>query len=1072
MKTFQLFTILTFLMVFSSHCGKSKTSSGMSIIPLALMGGSTNDGYYDPIQSGSSTSVSSQDNVPQLYSVTDSGSACVRGSVEAPSSFGSEGPEAYLDVCSTTNVDRYKSLKIVFSHPMDPSSVESSFSITSNVSGSLPGPSPGGEFIWNSPRVLIFDPYKELKSRETYFINIASTAKTTDNRSLKEFNSEFKSSHDYLISFSITQDGNAFPALSEKDLTFSSGGGNLTLNAEFSSPLGAYDEIYSITFNRIGNTDNNGNPRPTAKTICSGNCSGLGTPIDLNTDSQLQNIDMAITEGGNNYYYEIKTNDGKTFRRFFSFNYGKINQNPNGLITNVASGVLDQTQMMKMLGRLIEVFTQNKFKVNNKTFNDFATGEKSTTPRTPQCYDFRGLDDSNGNPVSISYIRSYGDSGNPNGDGYCNNKFTAEAVLKDPLFGFTIDTANVSMDVYVTSVELAPKTNGKDSVSASLGINQNDELGIDLLSRTVVVGLGVVANFNDSLTIAIPAGKKMYFSTTATLNVSPRNDDLRLARARNTLSVDSNGVMNLSVKTPHTPYDDITQNLYIKGWTNPKDGNCWSNGSYMNGNYDYSRSNCTDNLYVANMVMKGSNSWIADILNAILPSLVSKIANEMVPTVKANITQAMVKDILQKVAPNVLNSIVGTLKDPGVDLSLPSYLPAPLGGYGLNAKVQLSSDAVLRSEGSNKGIVSSIHLAVTSKVPDANPRQHANSGICGGDGCFVYFKDPNSPLVHPANSAPFLESSSRPGFLLALHSDAITQAAYHMWKNRAVDLNIDKTFINSVNSYAGDDPLLKLTDSILQVSAIMSIIAPGRNTLVGVNGNSLLPAICGLDEVIFKMDPIHHPVARMLDSSNYDPVSKANPNINLSFMDLQLTVQGKRTDNSEKCVSSRGAPNGTKYTLATIRVSMNANGYFGFEVFDNPNTPEADNLNALNFKIFTENLKYSMEVLEGNTYNPYGLDPQGIYNVLNPLVKTLVIPMVNSILNKIPLPAEVEFPALNYTNSLTKCKINAKTDNAIKFNSLKPPTSDASFNPYIYSQVELKGDSLTDAKNMLESNCR
>ncbi len=336
----------------------------------------------------------------------------------------------------------------------------------------------------------------------------------------------------------------------------------------------------------------------------------------------------------------------------------------------------------------------------------------------------------------------------------------------------------------------------------------------------------------------------------------------------------------------------------------------------------------------------------------------------------------------------------------------------------------------------------------------------------------VYTKNPAIPLIDPSVSAPFAMSASNPGFLLALHSDAVTQAAYHLWKNRAIDINVDSAFISTVNSYAGNDPLLKLTDSLLKASAIMSIIAPGQNNLKGIdNSNNMLPAICQDDQVRFKIDPIMPPVAKMIDNSSFDATANT-PNLNVTFSDLQVTIEGKRTDNSAACIAQRGTPTNAYYTMASLRVSMNANASMRFIEFDNPNTVGHDRLNALSLRIFTDGMKYSIEVLEGQTYNPYGLDPNGIKSVFNPMVKSLVVPLVNSILNSLPLPAQLDFNALTYPASSTACKISTKTDNSIMFVQKTVPAVDASANPYLLAQAKLMGAGLADPETMLEANCR
>lgn len=94
----------------------------------------------------------------------------------------------------------------------------------------------------------------------------------------------------------------------------------------------------------------------------------------------------------------------------------------------------------------------------------------------------------------------------------------------------------------------------------------------------------------------------------------------------------------------------------------------------------------------------------------------------------------------------------------------------------------------------------------------------------------VYFK-PSSALD---NTYPFSQISANPGMLLSLHPDSVTQAAYSMWRSRGIDLNMDETFIDTINQYAGVSDLFKLTKTLLQASPIISILAPGRTTLIGI----------------------------------------------------------------------------------------------------------------------------------------------------------------------------------------------------------------------------------------------
>lgn len=1036
--------IIALAIIFLNNCGGAKTEDAvMSLVPIALQGGISPKAYNDPKNPTSVVSQSVVVDDPALYTTTDSPKAasCVGGAKDPGSSFGntknSSGviqAEATFSLCSPSDVDRFKSIEIIFSQPMDTKSVELAFSISGD-SGQLPGPSPKGTFTWLSPTRLIFDPYVELGSRETYTVRILSSAETLDGTPFKEFSDIFTTAHNFALKHSLKQGSTTIPLGTDKDVTFDKNAGDIILNSEFLKPSGAFEEVSSIVFNRLGNIDEKGLPLPSAKIICDDPCSFLGTPINLNKDIELQSEDMKLREGGNTYYFEIRNKSGKVFNRYISFNWGLINKNPNGLIKNVASGVLDQAQMLKMLERLIEVFTQAKFKVNGKSFVDFANENKSNVKNKTVCIDYQNFD----------FIKTYGD--NPNG-GYCGpDGSTGKFVGK--FSNFFLGNSDFNMDVYITSVSIPGFVNGTTpTIDAAMNILDNNKVGIDLNGRKAIVGLAVIAENVSNLGLGvIPAGTKFYFTTSAELNKTV-NPDLRQASAKTSITVDTNGVLGLGIKLPFSPKDTQAGNFYVDPWV--------------------------VNLGVNNMNFVSCTTLVCNLplIEIVIGWLSGMIADGMVPQVKPDITQAMLTDIVQKVAPNVLNSIVGTLKSPGVDVSLPSYLPAGLANFALNAKVQLSDDATVRVNGNNKGLISSIHLGITAKSPIANPHLHANTSLCA-NGCFVSTKDPNIQLVNPATSAPFLESSVRPGFLLSLHPDAVTQAAYHMWKNRVIDLNIDKTFIQSVNSYAGSDPLLKLTEQILKASAIMSILAPGKTSLQGLDANgNLLPPICSDDDVSFSVNPIMVPATRMISNQNVDPNLGNKPIMNMSISDMQMTVLGKRTDNSDACKKVRGNANGSTYILSVLRVNMNANATFKFLEFDNPNTSAHDRLNSLSIKMFTEGLKYSMEVMEDRASNPYGLDPAGIRSALNPLVTSLVVPLVNSILNKVPLPDAVAFPALNNPTTNSACKISAKTDNAIKFTSLPVPASDAIANPYIYGRVELVGLANTDPVNILEQACR
>jgi hypothetical protein len=89
-----------------------------------------------------------------------------------------------------------------------------------------------------------------------------------------------------------------------------------------------------------------------------------------------------------------------------------------------------------------------------------------------------------------------------------------------------------------------------------------------------------------------------------------------------------------------------------------------------------------NNLSVAGVSLVDSTSWVSNLLSFISEA----IGNGVVPQVQPGITQSVLKDMIQKITPNVLNAIVGNLMNPGVDIKLPDYLPAPLANYPLKAR--------------------------------------------------------------------------------------------------------------------------------------------------------------------------------------------------------------------------------------------------------------------------------------------------------------------------------------------------------------------------------------------------
>lgn len=1005
-KVVSLLTMLSF--VACNPNGGKKKNDISNLIPLALTGGGS--GYSEPNDGGVATS---------NYNSTDTQITMPGGQVITGTCAPDAGQAAKLCLISSDNVDRYKNLEIIFSSGMNQKSVKTAFSLVSLDSGAIPSPGggdlddpdvsdKGGRFTWLSGRRLIFDPYKELKSNETYSLTITTQATSMDGTPISaQYTTTFKTEHDYQITSLI----NGITLGGNNDITFDKSSPLLLISA-FNNPQGAFTNIAKITLYRLGVQN--------GYDVCLSSCSGLLTSFNLNTSA------VPPQDGGNTYYYQIQTKDNKTYKRYFTFNWGSVT-NASGLIANAATGVLDEGIMMKLLGQVVERFVKTDFKVKdvgvNKTFNDFMGLPTASAKRTSYCINY-------GN---FSYIRTYGDSGSANGDGYCGGSGENPGAFVgtyNGILSFWSDSY-FDMDVYISGASIPAMTNGSQSVQAALNATATDNLQILLQGRKAYITLNVVARNRSTLGLVISSGSKFHFQTTVELNQSPTPTSLRTALTNNNISV-NNGVINLAIK-PFTLGSVNDPNFTMAEWD--------------------------ANLAVGGMNLIDSTNWAADLLSPIT----EMIANGLVPQVRPKIVHSMLQDVVQKVAPNVLNAVVGSLQNPGISLNLPTYLPAPLANFPLNVAMKLENDAQVRVNGANKGLVASVDLGITyaGSAPVGGYRvQSGQQGI-------VSFK-PNGALN---NTYPFSQISANPGMLLALHPDSVTQAAYHMWRARAIDLNMDETFIDTINQYAGTSDLFKLTKALLKASPIISIMAPGRYTLIGVQNGpyNRLPPIGDQDPITFALEPIQAPVIRLVP-----PTGFGIPQVRANLTDLQMAIVGQRTSSTQyPCsagpITARDTLTSCYYTISTVRVSIDAIASFGFKTFSNPtNNPSFNNINAIFVQIDPNtNFYYSLDVREGYTVNPYGLDPEGIRSVVDPLVKSLVVPLVNNILKEIPLPPKLDFPALVDKNAGasggTACKLNVQT-NAIKLSTIGTPSTE----PYVLNTVQPIGAYATNPGSLVE----
>ncbi|PJZ64619.1 Ig-like protein [Leptospira wolffii] len=1013
-----------------------------------------------------------------------------------PVDFGNGGPQAILNLATYDSVDRYKSLEIVFSEPMNQSTVRPNFSLKKKSGSSwvaLPGPTSigvedntsnnrGGSFYWKSGGRLVFDPYRELEPSTTYQLSLTASAQGLEGGNLTPYTIEFTTEPDYLVNVTLngTALGTGMTTVTNgklPDITFIDSNvgtaSNIALNltASLSSDINA-SNISSIKLKHMGN-----NMGATGEyTVCSSTgaptCSSISgtsllTNFNLNTQVGTPAMGGGPSEdqrglkafnGGNSYLFEITTTSGKVFRRPFGFNYGKVNNKPYDALVNAAATVADQAQTLKLFAQVLERLTKNDYKVSSKSFWDFSNLPPQSTKRTAYCVDY----------ANITYIRNYGDAQdnvpgyNPatdKPDGYCGGAgdqpggFVTDTISAKVL-GLVTVSSIFDVDAYITSVQIDPtvtvSSTAYQNVTATLGVNANNDLGVTLGGRKVVIGMSMIARNRSALKalgLGPDAGSKFYYTTTAELNYSDSSKTIRNATAHADASVDANGNVVVKINEAKGAFDT----------------SAWANNLKVNTPVRQSYD-----------ATGGTPDWLIDIILPLVEGeLVSKLTAQLTP----KITKAMLSDFIEGIAPTALNAVVNSLYNPGLDVTLPSYLPAPLANFPLSLKLKFQTDVVPKLNGSNKGLVGSATVGLIAKNPIAttnncasgNTSYHCHktgTGLLGSDAAAGSTKGgyvSGRPVAVPDNQGltstyAFNNSAANPGLLLTLTADTVSQAAYSLWQNGTLNLTLNKPFIDTIKAYAGDDPLFQLTQELVKVGTLLNVVAPGRNTLVGLdpaNSSQLIQNVNSTDDVDIDIWAIHAPNGKLKFVGSAAQI----PTLEVNFTELQLSIYGRRPDNS-------------RYLLSTVRISLKGDGNFRFIPFDNSKSgnPAYNNLNALSLVIKKEetNMQYTMDILEGAQYNPFGLDPKGIFQVVDPLVRSLIIPLVNNVLRQIPLPSQLSVAAItNNAGAANSCYLKATTD-ALKIFSTTIPANEPY--PYIFGGLQFQGAYATNPGNAIVCN--
>lgn len=604
--------------------------------------------------------------------------------------------------------------------------------------------------------------------------------------------------------------------------------------------------------------------------------------------------------------------------------------------------------------------------------------------------------------------------------------------------------ANGRSDVYVTTMTIENIANGtpNDNLLVTLnpvaGASSNGQLNLNLNGKRLKGTLRLFMHSGGGLAGGLANGAVYDVdfmmnpnggcsSSSAFLNYST-TANFQLATAMTSLNIpNSNGMVSLNVINPNSWRDNPSATEFnISGW------------------------NSAICAYNVRTIKPGT-----------FDSIIQAVLESVIPGIQWRVVQGVIRDTIQTVTPNILNAIFVQMRkdqrNDGIDVNLPDYLPAPFDRTKINLGINLAQTASNRVHSDGLDLTAAVSaLACQKNSPsDTNcidrnsiiekPNSpHTGTGFSNG---FVRVSDGTAPRSQMARSAVNsnmgtgrISTSDGSGVLLSLHSDSINQLFYQMWWNGILNLKLDQNFANKIKGFRGDeDRLFQIFQILLKADSILKVLAPGRTKIQFRDSSNNLRTIQSNDDVFFRLEPLLPPHIQF-SNTNLSKTTNGlkQPLLDLQWTDLLLKIYGKQGNE--------------EYLLSTVKIGISTKLLFGAKEFtsgvgcsglnpsfcngtendfykvsalqlnlcDDNNAEDLENSNrsAANRRIDcdearvgfldgnTENdldLFYTMEVLESNLDNPSGLNPNGIKEVLDPTIQKLIIPVLNYVLEFIPL---------------------------------------------------------------------
>lgn len=1018
-----------------------------------------------------------------------------------------------------TAVSRFQRVVVEFSHAMDKGTVCNGAVGTfgTETYSHRTSPNPGkqirfyktgsptqlvsGRCTWTGNRQLVLQPYDPLEENQSYTVDLeesklhSSLSGIADGNLLYCLGLPTGGCHSTKkVAFLTEPAFRANLSINGKKVV-GSGSAGLVMNRANHGTVtlsGSIDSAGLATYRRIKKVGSNPNVYQDWNGTTNVNLTTIGSQTNPNHFDYIR-----PTEGSNGYYVEILYG-GKLYIRNFGFNWGTPQGNPtqtavaNGGRVNIGDGAVGVGQIARLLEKFIQsngnmVANSGNFLLDGKNFDEyvnnppFLSGPLMNSPAPtggPNCNP--GNRSFGGSP--FSYLMNFGP--------FCNISFST---------GGGCITGRADAYILNLKVENTGPTSGTHGDSLGRNVKvimnpRNDRLDINLEGRRLVGKLRITVHSGGGWcfgagALANGTVRDLDFRMNAVNNCGSLGGDIadsscnynsdkrfRISQSRTSLTIPSNnGLLELSILNPPWNIPD-NSNFNIKDWDDDITA--------------YNLSNIAGSFGgIVNMVL----DWV-------------------LPAVKWRIVQGVIRDFIQTIAPNVLNALfsqlrieIGDATPNGIGVNLPGYLPDPFN------RTKLFVGANLRQNNTNRtgndgldlpadiGILACMNpdsstdtcLPSTMPAPGSLNRPALHTGT-GFEDSFILDTSGNRHLNPPKSQlAPGLVNGSggsdliqhHPGVLLTVKMDVINQVLYNLWKKGIFELSLDQQFANQVKDYRGDqDRLFQIFQILLKADALLQVLAPGQtDVFYGPGAND---KINRNDGIIFKLKPFSPPnvkpasLAYSKATTGYPGPARKFPMAEIEWSDLIIEVWGKRSDNSEYKITtlkinfkSRAGLNIHRFSSPVdLGSGAGVNNYQNVtsiqlnvcdDNVDSPSSFDCDELRTTNAT--DDDLVYTLEVLDNDIDNPLGLDPRGIYEVLNPSVQKLILPVVNFVLEELPLEEKsIALPSAGTPNQPGTREDPNHPDNKIMANCgirlenmSVLPIPETETNPYILIHTQL-----------------